>query len=59
MKIDLVPDKLYFVEFLKQLVVGVELIVVEMVPMMIVLLMDLLEMMMDVVVHVMFVAFHH
>jgi len=51
MKIDLVPDKLYFVEFLKQLVVEVELIVVEMVPMMIVLLMDLLEMMMDVVVH--------
>jgi hypothetical protein len=50
MKIVLVQDKLYFVEFLKQLVVVVELIVVEML-LMIKMKKDLTEMMMDVVVH--------
>jgi hypothetical protein len=49
--IDLVRDKLYFVEFLTQLAVEVELIVVVLVLIRIEMLMDSIEMMMDVVVH--------
>jgi hypothetical protein len=51
-KIDLVQDKLYFVEFLTQSEAVVERSVVEMMMMkMKVLLLDSIGMMMDVVVH--------
>jgi thiaminase len=57
--IDLVQDKLYFVGFLKQLVVVVELAVLERMLTMKETLKHWIEMMMDVVVHVLFVVFHH
>ncbi len=50
-KIDLVQDKLYFVEFLTQSEAVVERSVVEMMMKMKVLLLDSIGMMMDVVVH--------